>query len=66
MAAVQTAGGGYGPGTHRRVGRRTDRRSEERTMSRSTVAHAQLRVRALISLATLVAMALVTEAGHRW
>ena len=35
-------------------------------MTRATVAHAQLRVRALISLAILVAMALVTEAGHRW
>ena len=43
-----------------------DRRSEERTMSRLTLAYAQPRIRALISLAILMAIALVTEAGHRW
>jgi hypothetical protein len=35
-------------------------------MSRLTFAHAQSRIRAFISLAILVAIALVTEAGHRW
>ena len=35
-------------------------------MSRLTFAHAQPRIRALISLAILMAIALVTEAGHRW
>jgi hypothetical protein len=35
-------------------------------MSRLTSARAQDRVRALASLAILVAIALVTEAGHRW
>ena len=35
-------------------------------MSRLTSARAQDRIRALASLAILVAIALVTEAGHRW
>lgn len=35
-------------------------------MSRLAFAHAQPRVRALISLAILMSIALVTEAGHRW
>jgi hypothetical protein len=43
-----------------------DRRSEERTMSRRTFAPVQPRVRALISLAILMSIALVTDAGHRW
>jgi|GraSoiStandDraft_40_1057318.scaffolds.fasta_scaffold13927_3 hypothetical protein len=35
-------------------------------MSRLTSARAQDRIRALISLAILMSIALATEAGHRW
>jgi hypothetical protein len=35
-------------------------------MPRFAVAHAQRRLRNLIGLATLVAIALATEAGRRW
>jgi hypothetical protein len=35
-------------------------------MSRPLTAHAHRRIQAIASLAILVAMALVTEAGKRW
>jgi hypothetical protein len=35
-------------------------------MSRFAAAHAHRRLRVLIGLATLVAIALATEAGRRW
>jgi hypothetical protein len=35
-------------------------------MSRLTSPHAQNRIRAFISLAILMSIALATEAGHRW
>jgi hypothetical protein len=35
-------------------------------MTRHSFTHANVRVRALVSLVVLVSIALVTEAGHRW
>jgi hypothetical protein len=42
------------------------RRSEVSVMTRPSFAHANVRVRALVSLVVLASIALVTEAGHRW